>query len=147
MRRFRFRLILLTVPILLLTSISNAAEKPRRVLLLDSFERDFPPFDVFKSGLHSELLKQFSEPLTFSEVSIEPARLARDPDEHSVLNYLVATFREQKLDLIVAIGGPATKFAQKYRDQLFPSTPLLLASVDERHLDSSVTRNITTVAV
>jgi signal transduction histidine kinase/CheY-like chemotaxis protein/ABC-type uncharacterized transport system substrate-binding protein len=148
MQKLRFRLILLlTVPILLLTSISNAAEEPRRVLLLDSFEREFPPFDAFKSVLHSELLKQFSEPLTFSEVSVEPARLAQGPDEHSILGYLVSTFKGQKLDLIVAIGGPATKFAQKYRDQLFPSTPLLLAAVDERHLDNSITHNITTVAV
>src|SRR5262249_17973285 len=129
----------------LLASISAAADEPTRVLLLDSYEREFPPFDAFKSVFRSELQKQLSKPLSFSEVSVEPARFARDPDGQSLLNYLLPTFREQRLDLIVTIGGPATKFAQKYRDQLAPSTPLLFAAVDERHLDNRVTRNITSV--
>jgi signal transduction histidine kinase/ABC-type uncharacterized transport system substrate-binding protein/ActR/RegA family two-component response regulator len=147
MRLLRFRLILhITVPILLLASISSAADEPRRVLLLDSFEREFPPFDVFKSVFRSELVRRFSEPLTFSEVSVEPARYAQDPDEHSLLNYLLSTIKKQQLDLIVTIGGPATKFAQKYRDQLFPSTPLLFAAVDERNLYNGITRNSTPIA-
>src|SRR5262245_36195413 len=133
MRLLRRLILRATVPILLLASISAAADGPTRLLLLDSYERDFPPFDVFKSVFRSELEKQLSKPVAFFEVSVEPARFGRDPDEQPLLNYLVSTFREQRPDLIVTIGGPATKFAQKHRDQLVPSTPLLFAGVDERH--------------
>jgi len=144
-----YRLILrITGPILLLASISSAADEPRRVLLLDSFETEFASFvDVFKDNFRNELRDQFPEPLAFYELSVQPVRLAEDRDEHSFLTYLLSTFKDQKLDLIVTIGGPATRFAQKYRDQLFGSTPLLFAAVDERLRDNSVTRNTTTVAV
>jgi signal transduction histidine kinase len=138
----------ITGPILLLASISSAADEPRRVLLLDSFEKEFAGFvDVFKDNFRGALRDQFPEPLAFYELSVEPVRLAGDRDEHSFLTYLRSTFKDQKLDLIVTIGGPATRFAQKNRAQLFASTPLLFAAVDERLRDNSVTRNTTTVAV
>jgi signal transduction histidine kinase len=140
------RLILrITAPILLLASISTAAEEPRRVLLLDSFEKEFAPFDVFKATFRNELADQF--PVAFYELSVDPARLARDTDERFFLSYVLSTFKEHQMDLVITIGGPATRFAQKYRDQLFASTPLLFALVDERNRNNSVTRNSTTVAV
>ena len=37
-------------------------------------------------------------------------------------------------DLIVTVGGPAATFARKHRQQIFPDTPLLLASVDQQYL-------------
>ena len=46
-------LLRITVPILLLASISTAADEPRRVLQLDSFEKGFAPFEVFKATLAS----------------------------------------------------------------------------------------------
>jgi signal transduction histidine kinase/CheY-like chemotaxis protein len=137
------RLILrITVPILLLASIGTAADKPLRVLLLDSFEKGFAPFEVFKATLRSELKNQSPEPLVFYELSV-----VGDRDEHSFLNYVLSTFKGQQLDLIVTLGGKAARFAQKNRDQLFVSTPLLFAALDERLLDNSVTPNSTTVAV
>jgi len=144
-----YRLILrVTGPILLLASTSTAADEPRRILLLDSFEKQFAAFvDVFKDNFRSELREQSPELLAFYELSVEPVRLDGDRDEHSFLTYLLSTFKDQQLGLIVTIGGPATRFGQKYRDQLFASTPLLFAAVDERLRDNSVTRNTTTVAV
>jgi len=124
-----------------------AAGQTRRILLLDSFEKQFTPFDVFKATFRNELAERFPEPVAFYELSVDPARLAADRDEHSFLNYVLITFKQQQLDLIVTIGGPAAKFAQKYRDQLFASTPLLFALVDERNRNNGVNRNSTTVAV
>jgi signal transduction histidine kinase/ABC-type uncharacterized transport system substrate-binding protein/ActR/RegA family two-component response regulator len=141
-RRFIWRI---AVPILLLTPISVAAGGPRRVLLLDSFERGAGA-NVFKAALVSELKTQSSEPLFFYELSL-PSRLAGDPDESAFLNYLHSTFKDQQLDLIVTTAGPAAKFAQKNRDQFFPSTPLLFATVDERFLGKNVTPNSTAVAL
>ena len=47
----------------------------------------------------------------------------------------------------MAVAGPATVFARKYRQQLFPDTPLLFAAVDERYLgDAPLGENETAVA-
>ena len=48
----------------------------------------------------------------------------------------------------MAIAGPASAFARKNRQQLFPNTPLLFASVDQRYLGSApLGDNETAVAV
>src|SRR5262245_45913569 len=77
------------VPILLLASISTAQVRPRRVLLLDSVQKGAAP-DVFKQVFVSELKTQSPEPLFFYELAM-PARLDRDEDERSFLNYLRST--------------------------------------------------------
>jgi len=120
-----------------------ASDEPRRVLLLHSFEKGAR----FTEPLINELRKQSPEPLAFYEVSVGPARFAGDGDEGSVLNYVHSTLKGQPLDLIVTMAGTAARFAQRNRDQLFPSTPLLFAWVDERFLGNSVTPNSAAVAV
>src|SRR5262249_48300145 len=51
-------------------------------------------------------------------------------------------------DLMVPIGGPAAKFAEANRSKLFPTTPMRLAAVDQRHLENAaLTSNDTAVAV
>ena len=59
----------------------------------------------------------------------------------------VSTFADgPKPDLIVTIAGPAAVFARKYRQQLFPDTPLLFAAVDQRYLrDAPLGENETAV--
>ena len=48
----------------------------------------------------------------------------------------------------MTIAGPAAVFARKYRQQLFPDTPLLFAAVDQRFLrDAPLGDNETAVAV
>ena len=48
----------------------------------------------------------------------------------------------------MTLAGPAAAFARKYRQQLFPEGPLLLASLDQRYLgDAPLGENETAVAV
>jgi signal transduction histidine kinase len=60
----------------------------------------------------------------------------------------VALFGTRKLDLIVTLGAPAAFFAQKYRAQLFPSTPLVIGGPEQRAINySTLTSNDAPVAV
>jgi C4-dicarboxylate-specific signal transduction histidine kinase len=64
------------------------------------------------------------------------------------VDYLGALFATHRLDLVVPMGGPAVGFAQKYRARLFPDTPMLLGSVDQRLVQSSgLTTNDAVVSV
>jgi hypothetical protein len=68
--------------------------------------------------------------------------------ERAVVDYIRSTFADgPRPDLILTTGGPAALFARKYRRQLFPETPLLLASVDERYLREPLADNETAVSV
>ena len=41
-------------------------------------------------------------------------------------------------DLVVALGGPAARFVQQHRPDLFPTTPMLLAAVELRRVEPSL---------
>ena len=113
------------------TFVANAAD-PKRVLLLHSFGRDFAPFSEMTKSFHEELLKRSPEPLEFYEASIFTARFREPESEDSLVKYLQDLFSGRRLDLIVAQGGPAASFVEKYRQQLFSDTPMVISGVDSR---------------
>jgi PAS domain S-box-containing protein len=117
-------------------------------MLLYSYDRDFASHNAFATMFRPELSRSFGEPIDFIEVSLQAARLNPSASEKSILNEVRSTLPRRRLDLVVPIGGPAAVFAQKYRQQLFPTTPMLLAGVDRRFVHSrALAANDTAVAV
>jgi PAS domain S-box-containing protein len=136
----------LLVPFLVMSAA--VAAEPAHVLLLHSFERDFEPFRTFSAHFRTELAQQLERPLVFHDVALEGARFEGGVEEGPLLDYLSALFASRRLDLVVPLGGPAARFGQRHRQRLFPSTPMLLACVDQRHLRSvALTTNDAVVAV
>lgn len=128
--------------------VAARGAEPQRVLLIHSFGREFAPFDAFSAGFRAELVRQSSGPVDIYEVSLESARFRDPAQEAPFLDYLLALFTQRGPDLVVPIGGPAARFAQRHRPRLFPEVPLLLAATDERHLEAGpVSTRCTTVAV
>ena len=131
----------------LFLAIGATGAEPRRVLLLHSFGREFEPFSTFSENFRTELAKQSPEPLDFFDVALETARFDGAEDGPFV-DYLLALFAQHRPNLVVPMGGPAVRFAQKYRNRLFPGTPMLLAAVDDRHLQvSTLTTNDAVIGV
>jgi PAS domain S-box-containing protein len=131
---------------LLLAFAASAEAQPsaRQVLLLNSFGR--APHTFHTQVFRTELARRSPEPLNFLEVSIEPAPFRSNSEAGPVVDYLRATVAGQHLDLVVAVGGPAAGFAQKYKQELFPGTPLLLAAVDARVVQARTSANEVAVA-
>jgi PAS domain S-box-containing protein len=131
----------------LLARSSDAAE-PRRVLLLHSFGRQFAPFNTFSESFRTALGEQLGSPVDFHDVALESARFPSAASEGPLIDYLDALFANRPLDLVVPIGGAAARFAQAHRRELFPKVPMLIACVDERHLQNvALTPNDAVVAV
>jgi PAS domain S-box-containing protein len=120
--------------LLTLAALCASAASPKRVLLLYSFGRDFAPYQTFSGHLRTELASQMAEPIAFFEASLESARFGDSQQEDPLLDYLRAEFALHHLDLVVPIGGPAARFVQQHRQQLFPETPMLIAA-DQRVFD------------
>jgi signal transduction histidine kinase/ABC-type uncharacterized transport system substrate-binding protein len=131
--------------VLLFVAFVPAAPAHRRVLLLHSLEHESAPFSVFEEALRRDLGRQSSDEIDFYEVSLHNGS---GDDQKPVLDYVLSRFAQQPPDLLVPIGGPAARFAEENRSKLFPTTPMLLAAVDQRHLENAVlTSNDTVVAV
>jgi len=118
------------------------------VLLLHSFGREIAPFNTFSERFRTELAQAFGVSVDFHDVALESARAEGNQQEEALVNYLRALYSEEGLNLVVTIGGPAARFAQKNRQRVFPSVPLLISSVDQRHLENaSLNDNDAVVAV
>ena len=62
------------------------------------------------------------------------ARYADSDMQEAIVDYLQKRQRKWQPDLVVPIGGPASIFVARYRDRLFPETPIVYASADRRLL-------------
>jgi signal transduction histidine kinase len=133
--------------VLLFAAASSATAEPKRVLLLHSFGREFAPWNEYATKIRAELDRQSLEPIDLYEASLTSARFP-DQQDGPFTDYLRAIFADRKLDLVISIGGPAATFFQRYRQQLFPFTPVLYTAVEQRRVPlAGLTTNDTVVAV
>jgi signal transduction histidine kinase len=132
--------------ILLLASLGAANAEPKRVLLLHSLGRDFAPFAEVSGRFREELVRQSTEPVDYYEVSLETARFSEAEQEGPFVDYVRALFAQRRLDLVVPVGGPAARFALRYRE-LFGAAPMLFVAMDLRSMQgAAVTGNDAVVA-
>lgn len=144
----RWRAIIVGVVLLHCAAVGAAATEPKRVLILNSFGRDFTPWNEYAADIRAEILRQSPEPIDLYEASLATARFAGDEQDGPFVDYLRALFADHKLDLVITIGAPAAGFVQRFRQQLFPSTPMLYTAVEQRRVAlAGLTGNDTAVAI
>jgi signal transduction histidine kinase len=126
---------------------SMAHGETRHVLVLSSSERPFAPQSGFADALVRELIRASREPIYFVEVPVQAARASGEAPDASIAEGVRSAFGSHRLDLIITIGGPAATFAQQFRQELFPATPMLIAGVDRRFVEhGTFTDHETTLA-
>jgi signal transduction histidine kinase len=138
----------LLVLFLLHCPLSAAARgETRHVLVLSSSERPFAPQSGFADALMRDLIRASREPIRFVEVSVQAARASGEGPDASIPQRIRWAVGADRLDLVMTIGGPAATFAQQFRQELFPATPMLIAGVDRRFVEHGpFADNVTTVA-
>lgn len=115
--------------------------------MLQSLDRGNLTLDHFIGNFRVELDQRTEHPVNLVQLVVGPTGFVGAP-EQAIVDFIQSTFANRpKPDLIVTTGGPAATFARKYRRQLFPEVPLLLASVDQRFLRDPLGDNETAVAV
>ena len=135
--------------LLVLGAASEATLSPvQQVLVLQSFHRGSLPVDYFTGNFRVDLDQRAERPVNVVQIVVGPTGFVGAP-EQAVVDYIRSTFADRpKPELIVTVAGPAAVFARKHRQELFPDTPLLFASVDQRFLrDAPLGENETAVAV
>ena len=131
-------------------SIEAAQEDPavRQVLVLQSVERGNLSFDQFTANFRVDLDQRFEAPVSVVQFVVTPAGFTVPP-EKAIVDFLRSAFTDRpNPDLVVTVGGSAATFARRYRQLLFPKTPLLFAAVDHRFVQAAtLARDETAVAV
>ena len=119
----------------------------RHVLLLYSYDRELA-YNAFARVFRPELIRTSRESIDFIEVSLHAVPTARNESDDAAVDEIQSILGSVRPDLVVPIGGPAVSFTQQHKAQLFPATPVLLASVDYRFVSAGrLAPNETAVAV
>lgn len=135
--------------LLMIGAVSSEAQPAvKQILVLQSFDRGILVLDHFTGNFRVNLDQRAGKPVNVVQVVVGPTGFVGAP-EQAVVDYIRSIFADRPPpDLIVTVAGPAAVFARKHRRQLFPRTPLLFASVDQRWLrDAPLGENETAVAV
>jgi signal transduction histidine kinase len=133
--------------VVLLVSIGGTAAQPmaggtavqtKKLMVLHSYDRNFEPGAVWSKEIRNELSRQSPWPLEIQEQSLVTAQGSDDAAKAKFAEYLAALYAQRPPDLIVALGGPAARFVQRHRADLYPTTPMLLAAVELRRVERSM---------
>ena len=131
----RFSLCLLVWAALLPPALAADHNEPKRLLLLHSFGRDFRPWSEYARSIKAEFEQQSAFPLDIQEHALLTARFNNPGPEEPFVDYLRSLYRTSPPDMVMTLGAPAARFVQKYREQLFPDTPLVMTAVEERQVN------------
>jgi signal transduction histidine kinase len=125
---------LLSVILLVQTAAHAADSEQKRVMILHSFGQDFRPWGDYARTIRAELARQSPWPLDIHDHSLITARSNNENPDSPFVEYLSALEAGRRLDLIICLGAPAAGFVQRHRSRLFPSTPMVLTSVEQRRI-------------
>jgi len=139
-RSRRWAVAILPAMLVLCTPLGAVPVKPRQVLLLHSFGREFAPYDAMVASFRTELARASDKPLAVYDASLNAEQPSGSDDQQLLLELLRNRFAGSPPDVVVTIGPPAAAFYLKNREQVFPGTPLVIAALDRRFIRESPLR-------
>jgi signal transduction histidine kinase len=139
-RSRRWVVALLSAMVVLYAPFGATAVKPKQVLLLHSFGREFAPYNVIAAAFRSELAKDSGEPIAVYDATMDAGQASGSDVQEPLLELLRRRFSDSPPDVVVTMGPPAAAFYPQNRDKVFPATPLVITGVDERFVLKSALR-------
>ena len=100
--------------------------------MLHSYGRNTSPYDTVTSAFRSEMLHAWPGQAAFYDFALESGRPTVSDENVGAVELLRSRFASMKLDLVVTVGPPASRFYGAHREELFPSVPLLMLGMDQR---------------
>ena len=117
-------------------------ERPARVLVVHSFGSSAPPFTTHSTAFEAAIKREMgAAAVDLDEVSLAMARYAQPDMEEAFAEFLGKRMSVWEPDLVVPVGSPAGRFVAKYRDRLFPRTPVIYTGMDLRTLPAGAFAN------
>ena len=124
---------------------ADETEQAKRVLIVHSFGSTAPPFTTHSTAFETTLTQEMGKRIDLDEVSLDMARYAQPDMEEPFVEFLLKRLAKWHPDLVVPVGSPAGRFVAKYRDRLFPQTPVIYTGMDLRTLPPGAFQNATFV--
>ncbi len=135
-----------------LTATSDAdpatASSSRRVVVLYDERTDLPGLAILDATLVSSLRSGPGGPIDVYREAMDLSRFGSATYLQVLRDYLRAKYAAKKIDLVVAVMGPALEFLVRHGDELFPGAPIVFCGIDKREFgERSLPANVTGVMV
>jgi len=132
--------------VLLLPTWAHAEQsgKPRRVLVLYWYNKDYPGNILFEQGFLT-VLQSSQANLDYYPEYLESNRFPGQVQELLLRDYLRQKYADRAIDVVVAVTDQAMDFLLKYRAELFPSAPIVFLGIKKPTDDKLATPGITGV--
>ena len=116
--------------VLLMTSVCRAQENPspKAILVIYWYNKDFPGNAVFDKSFQSALNSRPAGSIEYYNEYLESNRFPGESQAETLRDYLQRKYAKRRIDVIVVAGDPTFEFIRKYRNDLFPNTPIVFAS-------------------
>ncbi len=129
-----------------LAARAGGGQRPWHVVMVHSFGSAAPPFTTHSTAFESTIKRELGSNVDLDEVSLDMARYAQPDMEEAFADFMAKRISEWQPDVVVPIGSPAGQFVAKFRDKLFPRTPVVYTGMDRRTLpDGALALNATFV--
>ena len=120
----------------------------RRVVLLYDERLDFPGLATLDATLVQSLTPGPSGPVEVYREAMDLSRFASDEYLGVLRHYLRAKYAAKKIDVVVAVMGPALDFLLGEGRGIFPGTPIVFCGIDRREIEGrSLPSHVTGVLV
>jgi signal transduction histidine kinase len=119
----------LVIPLFASAVLAQQPSTPKRVLVLDWYDKDYPWNLKFDQAFHIALQ---NAPQGSVEYYVEYLDSNRFPGENQSLllrDYLRRKYADRSIDVLVANSDASLDFLLKYRDYLFPDIPIVFVAV------------------
>ncbi len=117
--------------VLFFPSLCFGDEPQKQVLIFYSDDPNIPANFLVSQAIRSTLKSGSPKGVQIFHEALESSRIPNDKYEAELLALLQRKYQGVMFDLIIPISGTALEFVLKYRDQVFPGTPIVFMTLDE----------------
>lgn len=120
----------------LLSPIVSAQENPRpkRILALYWYGKDFPSSVVFDQGLQTAFRSTPNGTVEYYAEYLESNRFPGERQSQLLHDYLREKYADRKIDVVITFANPSLNFVLKYRNDLFPGVPIVFQTIKRPEL-------------
>lgn len=117
-----------------LAGASLAPAQARRVVVLYDERTELPGLAIIDSNLVQTLTRGSPEPLEVYREAMDLSRFGSREYVLALRDHLRAKYAAKRIDVAIAVLGPALDFLLAHGDEVFPGTPVVFCGIDRREL-------------
>jgi PAS domain S-box-containing protein len=118
----------IALPLLPSVALAEQSTAPKRVLVLHWYNKDAPWNVAFDQGFKTALQSARAQTVEYYTEYLETNRFPGEYQSLLLRDYLRQKYADLTIDMVVANSDTSLDFLLKYRDSLFPRTPIIFVA-------------------